>query len=44
DIWKDLIFDIARNKTERLLLAALDYSLERHVVYVASSPPSSFGS
>ena len=41
DIWKDPLFDIARNKPERLLLAALDYSLERHVVYVASSPPSS---
>jgi len=41
DIWKDPIFDIARNKPERLLLAALDYSLERHAVYVASSPPSS---
>ncbi len=41
DIWKDPFFDIARNKSERLLLAALDYSLERHVVYVASIPPSS---
>jgi hypothetical protein len=41
DIWKDSFFDIARNKPERLLLAALDYSLEQHVVYVASSPPSS---
>lgn len=41
DIWKDPVFDIARNKPESLLLAALDYSLERHVVYIASSPPSS---
>jgi hypothetical protein len=41
DIWKDPLFDIARNKPDRLLLAAVDYSLERHVVYVASSPPSS---
>ena len=41
DIWKDSFFDIARNKPERLLIAALDYSLEQHVVYVASSPPSS---
>jgi hypothetical protein len=40
DIWKDPTFDIARNKPERLMLAALDYSLERNVVYVASSPPS----
>jgi hypothetical protein len=41
DIWKDPFFDTARNKPERLLLAALDYSLERHVVYVSSAPPSS---
>lgn len=41
DIWKDSFFDIARNKPERLLLAAIDYSVERHVVYVASTPPSS---
>jgi hypothetical protein len=40
DIWKDSFFDSARNKPERLLLAALDYSLEQHVVYVAPSPPS----
>jgi hypothetical protein len=40
DIWRDTAFDIARNKPERLLLAALDYSEERHVVYVAPSPPS----
>ena len=41
DIWKDPFFDFARNKPERLLLAAIDYALERHVVYVSSSPPSS---
>jgi hypothetical protein len=40
DIWKDPVFDIARSKPERLVLAALDYSLERNVVYVAASPPS----
>lgn len=40
DIWKDPYFDKARNKPERLLLAALDYALERHVVYVAASRPS----
>jgi len=40
DVWKDSFFDMARNKPERLLMAALDYSLERHVVYVAASPPS----
>ena len=41
DIWKDSFFDSAQNKPERLLLAALDYSLEQNVVYVAPSPPSS---
>ena len=40
DIWEDRFFDIARNKPERLLLAALDYSLEKNVVYVAPDPPS----
>jgi hypothetical protein len=40
DIWKDPFFDIARNKPERLLMAALDYSLEKHVVYVSASRPS----
>jgi hypothetical protein len=40
DIWKDSYFNAARNKAERLLMAALDYSLERHVVYVSADPPS----
>ena len=40
DIWKDPFFNAARNKPERLLMAAIDYSLERHVVYVAATPPS----
>jgi hypothetical protein len=40
DIWKDPFFDMARNKPERLLMAAIDYSLEKHVVYVAANPPS----
>jgi hypothetical protein len=40
DIWKDTFFDFARNKPERLLIAALDYSMEKHVVYVAADPPS----
>jgi hypothetical protein len=40
DIWKDPYFDMARNKPERLLMAALDYSLEKNVVCVAAEPPS----
>lgn len=39
DIWKDPFFYMARNKPERLLMAALDYCLEKHVVYVAAMPP-----
>jgi hypothetical protein len=40
DIWKDSFFNAARNKPERLLMAAIDYCLERHVVYVAKTGPS----
>jgi len=41
DVWSDPDYDFAQNKPERLLLAALDYSLQRYVVYVASKPPRS---
>jgi len=41
DIWEDPLFDFARNKPERLLIAAIDYSLEKYVVYIAKKPPSS---
>jgi hypothetical protein len=40
DIWKDPFFNMARNKPERLLMGAIDYSLEKNVVYVAPIPPS----
>ncbi|MBN2062416.1 MAG: hypothetical protein JW882_18585, partial [Deltaproteobacteria bacterium] len=40
DIWRDPYFNVARNKPERLLMGAIDYCLERHVVYVAGNPPS----
>ena len=40
DIWRDSFFGVARNKPERLLMAALDYSLEKHVVYLAADPPT----
>jgi hypothetical protein len=42
DVWRDPEYDWARNKAERLLLAGLEYSMERHVVYVAKKPPRSF--
>jgi hypothetical protein len=41
DVWTDHDYDIAESKPERLLLAALDYSVHKHVVYVASKPPRS---
>ncbi len=41
DVWRDPDYDLAESKPERLLLAGLDYSLERHVVYVAAKPPRS---
>jgi hypothetical protein len=39
DVWSDPFFESARGKSERLLLAAIDYSVERHVLYVAERPP-----
>jgi hypothetical protein len=41
DVWGDPDYDFAEIKSERLLMAALDYSLERHVLYVAAKPPRS---
>jgi hypothetical protein len=41
DVWGDPDYDFAQDKPERLLLAALDYSVQRYVVYVAPKPPRS---
>jgi len=41
DVWTDPDYEFAENKPERLLLAGLDYSIHRHVVYVAAKPPRS---
>lgn len=41
DVWTDPDYDFAETKPERLLLAAIDYSLERRIVYVAARPPRS---
>jgi hypothetical protein len=41
DVWQDPDYEFAESKPERLLLAALDYSIHRHVVYVAAKPPRS---
>jgi hypothetical protein len=41
DVWSDPDYEFAETKAERLLLAGIDYSLERLVVYVAKKPPRS---
>ncbi|MBS1858043.1 MAG: hypothetical protein JST11_21920 [Acidobacteria bacterium] len=41
DVWQDPDYEFAESKSERLLLAALDYSIQRFVVYVAARPPRS---
>ena len=42
DIWQDSFFEIAGNKPERLLLAAIDYCEESQVAYIAAKPPRSW--
>jgi hypothetical protein len=39
DVWQDVDYEFAESKSERLLLAALDYSIHHYVVYVAAKPP-----
>jgi len=41
DVWTDPDYAFARGKHEVLLLAALDYSREKHVIYAAPRPPRS---
>ncbi len=41
DVWSDPDYWFAGSKSERLLLAALDYSLQQFVVYLAAKPPRS---
>jgi hypothetical protein len=41
DVWSDSEYRFFDSKHEKLLIAALDYSLEKFVVYVASRPPRS---
>jgi hypothetical protein len=40
-VFEDPFFGRAESKPERLLLAGIDYSLERHVLYVGPQPPRS---
>ncbi len=41
DVWHDPDYRMATTRAEVLLMAALDYSIEKHVVYVAARPPRS---
>lgn len=42
DVWSDIDYRDALGKGEVLLMAALDYSLEKDVVYAAARPPRSY--
>jgi hypothetical protein len=42
DVWSDRDYEFALTKAETLLLAGLDYSIEKTLVYVAARPPRSF--
>jgi hypothetical protein len=41
-VWEDPFFNAAHTRPERLLMAAIDYCMERHIVYVAAKPPRDF--
>ncbi|MBK5294912.1 MAG: hypothetical protein JJE04_24940 [Acidobacteriia bacterium] len=41
DVWRDPDYDFAESKPERLLMAGIDYAVDRYVVYVAAKPPRS---
>jgi hypothetical protein len=43
DVWGDPFYGgLARTKSEVLLMAGIEYSMEKHVVYVAKNPPRSW--
>ena len=42
DVWHDIDYRDALGKGEVLLMAALDYSLEKDVLYAATKPPRSY--
>jgi hypothetical protein len=39
DVWRDPGYISIRDKSQRLLIAGIEYSLERHVIYVAPAAP-----
>lgn len=42
NVWSDPAYRAAKTKAEVLLMAAIDYCLDKHVLYVASEAPRSF--
>ncbi len=40
DVWRDTDYRGARSKSDVLIMAAVDYSLEKLVVHLAAAPPS----
>ena len=42
DVWTDPGYGWFQSKAEKLLVAALDYSREKYIVYVAAKPPPSY--
>jgi hypothetical protein len=42
DVWNDPDYQGVREKADLLILAAIDYSLERIIVHVASEPPADY--
>jgi hypothetical protein len=41
DVWRDPDYGIARSKSDVLVMAAVDYSVDKLVVHVGAHPPSS---
>jgi len=39
DVWSDPFYGSARSKSEVLLMAAIEYSLEQYIIYVAAKAP-----
>jgi len=42
DVWTDPFYAPSQTKAEVLLFAAIDYCVEKHIIYVAAKPPRSF--
>jgi len=42
DVWNDPVYSSAKTKPEVLLMSAIEYSMEKNVVYVAEKPPRSY--